>query len=118
VDLFGQCNLEHADGRAISGAGGAPDFARAARLSSGGRSIVALNASYKRGQVSRIVPCLGESAITSLARVDVDFVITEFGAADLRAASVHERAQALIAISAPQFRDELQRAWHVIAARL
>ncbi|MDO8705388.1 MAG: acetyl-CoA hydrolase/transferase C-terminal domain-containing protein [Sulfuricaulis sp.] len=118
VDLFGQCNLEHADGRAISGAGGAPDFARAARLSSGGRSIVALNASFKRGQVSRIVPCLGESAITSLARVDVDYVITEFGAADLRAASVHERAQALIAISAPQFRDELQRAWHAIAARL
>lgn len=118
VDLFGQCNLEHAEGRAVSGAGGAPDFARAARLSPGGRSIVALNASYRRGQASRIVPCLGEQAVASLSRVDVDYVITEFGVADLRSASVHERAQALIAVAAPGFRDGLQKAWAGIAARL
>lgn len=118
VDLFGQCNLEHADGRAVSGAGGAPDFARAARLSSGGCSIVALNATYKRGQISRIVPSLGDSAVTSLSRVDVDCVVTEYGIADLRGASVYERAQALIAVAGPQFRGELQDVWRTISTRL
>lgn len=121
VDLFGQCNLELAEGRAVSGAGGAPDFARAARLSRGGRSIVALNASYvsrNRGQRSRVVPRLGDPGLASLSRVDVDHVITEFGIADLRGASVHERAQAIIAVAAPEFRDDLQRAWAATAARL
>lgn len=118
VDLFGQCNLEHAEGQAISSAGGAPDFARAARLSRGGRSIVALNATYRRGEASRIVPCLPEQAIATLPRTDVDHVVTEFGVAQLEGLSVHERAQALIGVAAPQFRDELQRAWQAIAARL
>lgn len=118
VDLFGQCNLEHADGRAVSGAGGAPDFARAARLSHGGLSIVALNATYRKGQSSRIVARLGATAIASLPRVDVDIVITEFGIADLRTASVHERAQAVIAVAAPHLRDELQSAWQMTAMRL
>lgn len=118
VDLFGQCNLEHADGRAISGAGGAPDFARAARLSAGGRSIVALNATHHGGKGTRIVPCLDEKAITSISRVDVDHVVTEYGVANLSGASVHERAQAIIAVAGPAFRDELTRAWTRIAARL
>ena len=116
VDLFGQCNLELARGAAISGAGGAPDFARAARLSRGGRSIVALHAAHKLG--SRIVPTLGHQAIASLSRVDVDFVITEHGVARLNGASVHERAEALIEIAAPEYRAELRDAWRAIAARL
>lgn len=118
VDLFGQCNLEHAEGRAVSGAGGAPDFARAARLAPEGRSIIALNATYKRGSVSRIVPCLNSSSISSLSRIDVDQVVTEFGIADLRGASVHERAQALIGVAAPEFRPSLQTAWENIARDL
>jgi acyl-CoA hydrolase len=118
VDLFGQCNLEHAEGHAISGAGGAPDFARAARLSAGGRSIVALNATHHSGKGTRIVPCLNEKAITSISRIDVDHVVTEYGAANLSGASVHERARAIIAVAAPAFREELERAWSKIAARL
>lgn len=118
VDLFGQCNLEHANGRAVSGAGGAPDFARAARLSDRGRSIVALNATHSGGKGSRIVASLNENAITSLARVDVDYVITEFGIAKLIGASVHERAEAIISVAAPAFRDELYRSWQAIALRL
>ncbi|MEO8296440.1 MAG: acetyl-CoA hydrolase/transferase C-terminal domain-containing protein [Burkholderiales bacterium] len=121
VDLLGQCNLELADGRAISGAGGAPDFARAARLSPGGCSIVALNASYNsrsRGLQSRIVPRLGEPGLASLARVDVDCIVTEFGVADLRGKSVHERAEALIAVAAEEFRDGLKQAWAETSARL
>ena len=118
VDLFGQCNLEHAGGQAVSGAGGAPDFARAARQSCRGRSIVALNATHHRGTASRIVPCLTDKSIATLSRVDVDAVVTEFGVAHLGGASVHERAESLIAVAAPMFREELQRAWRQIAARL
>ncbi|MES2415546.1 MAG: acetyl-CoA hydrolase/transferase C-terminal domain-containing protein [Pseudomonadota bacterium] len=118
VDLFGQCNLEHADGHAISGAGGAPDFARAARLSAGGRSVVALNATHHAGKGSRIVPCLDANAITTISRIDVDHVVTEYGVANLAGASVHERAQAIIGIAAPAFREELSRSWASIADRL
>jgi len=118
IDLFGQCNLEHADGRAVSGAGGAPDFARAAKLSPGGLSIVALNATGQRGAVSRIVARLPEPGVASLARTDIDLVITEHGVADLRGASVHERAEALIQVAAPEFRSALLDAWTAIAGRL
>ena len=120
VDLLGQCNLEHANGRAVSGCGGAPDFARGARLSRGGCSIVALNAVFesKGKTASRILPALSANAVSSLARTDVDVVITEFGIAKLRGRSVHERAEALIGVAAPQFRDELQTAWNSIAAKL
>ena len=120
VDLFGQCNLEHANGRAVSGCGGAPDFARGARMAPGGLSVVALNAAFssKGKAASRILPTLSSNAVASLSRVDVDVVVTEFGIAHLRGRSVHERAEALIGVAAPEFRDELQAAWNAIAAKL
>ncbi|PMS30447.1 4-hydroxybutyrate CoA-transferase [Trinickia symbiotica] len=118
VDLFGQCNLEHADGRSISGPGGAPDFARGARLSNGGRSIVALSATHSAGTGSRVVPQLSERSIATLSRVDVDYIVTEFGVARLVGASVHERAKALIDVAAPAFREGLSRSWREIAGYL
>ncbi len=118
VDLFGQCNLEHAGGRAVSGVGGAPDFARGARLSRGGCSVVALNAARGDGKISRIVPMLGESAMVSLPRTDVDCVVTEHGIAVLSGASVHERVESLIQVAAPPFRAALRQSWGAIAARL
>ena len=116
IDLFGQANLEHAEGRAVSGVGGAADFAAAARLSRGGVSIVALPATFGREPRSRIVPRLGEG-VASLPRHAVDVVVTEHGAADLRGLSVHERAEALIAIAAPPFRGDLTTAWAEIRQR-
>lgn len=116
VDLFGQCNLEHNHGQAISGCGGAPDFARAGRLSPGGYSIVALPASHKHG--SRLLAQLSAQSVTTLTRSDVDYVVTEHGCARLHGASVHERAQALIQIADPEYRAELQSAWTQMAARL
>lgn len=116
VDLFGQCNLETTRGAAVSGCGGAPDFARAGRMSIGGCSIIALHATHKRG--SRIVPMLGPQTVATLSRVDVDFVVTEYGVARMKGASVHERAEALIQIAAPEYRSELQDAWRLIASRL
>ena len=110
VDLAGQCNLEVAGGIAISGPGGAPDFARAAALSRGGCSIVALPATVEGG-ASRIVAALGHGVPISLGRADVDIIITEEGIADLRGKTAAERAVALIAIAAPSAREDLERAW-------
>ncbi len=117
VDLFGQANLEIADGQVVSGIGGAADFARAARLSRGGVSIVALPSSYARGARSRIVPRMSDGLV-SLPRMDIDVVVTEHGVADLRGRSVHERAEALIGIAEPGLRDGLQDAWREIRLAL
>lgn len=116
VDLFGQANLDTLDGRAISGVGGAADFARAASLAPDAISIVALPAASPDGKASRIVARLDGPA--SLPRHDIDVVVTEFGAADLRGASVMERAERLIAIADPGHREGLETAWREIAARL
>ncbi len=113
VDLFGQANLEWRDGAAVSGLGGAPDFARAARASSGGRAILALPATTERGTRSRIVARL-TSPTVSLPRHDTDLVVTEYGTADLRDAGLEARAEALIAIAAPAFRDALADEWRQI----
>jgi 4-hydroxybutyrate CoA-transferase len=115
VDLFGQCNLEFLGGRAVSGPGGAPDFAAAAKRAQGGISIVALPASSQGA--SRIRACLEPGTTASLARSEVDVVVTEHGAADLRGCSVYERAEALIRIAMPGARDELAAAWRSLAAR-
>ncbi|MYM00153.1 hypothetical protein GR702_20585 [Novosphingobium sp. FGD1] len=118
VDLFGQCNLELAGSRAVSGAGGAPDFARAAKLSPGGLSIVALPATAKGGSVSRLVVALPSPGLSSLPRTDVDMIVTEYGVADLRGLDVAERGARIAAIAAPQFRDQLQREWWALHAAM
>ncbi|MFX3657728.1 MAG: acetyl-CoA hydrolase/transferase family protein [bacterium] len=105
VDLYGQVNAEMAGGRQISGTGGAVDFMRGARASRGGRSIVAMQATARGGTLSRIVPRV--ELVTAL-RTDVDLVVTEYGVARLRDAPLRQRAEALIGIAAPQFRDQLR----------
>ena len=104
VDLLGQVNAEVAGGRQISGTGGAVDFMRGARASRGGRSIVAMNATARGGTVSRIVPRV---EVATALRTDVDLVVTEFGVAELGTKTAEERAEALIAIAHPDFREEL-----------
>ena len=107
VDLLGQVNGEMAGGRQISGTGGSVDFMRAAKLSKGGRSIVALPSTAKKGSMSRIVPRV--EMVTAL-RTDIDYVVTEFGIAHLRSAPLSERVEALIAIAHPDFREKLRSA--------
>ena len=104
VDVHGQVNAEVAGGRQISGTGGSVDFMRAARVSKGGRSIVAMNATARGGSVSRIVAKV--EMVTAL-RTDVDLVVTEFGVADLGCSASDERFEALVAIAHPDFRAEL-----------
>ncbi len=116
VDLLGQVNGEFLSGRQLSGVGGLPDFLQGARQSAGGRGIIALPATTPRGE-SRIVPILPAGPV-SLARVDADCIVSEYGIADLRHLDVHARARALIAIAAPEHRDALQRSWQELALRL
>lgn len=104
IDLHGQVNAEVANGRQLSGTGGSVDFMRAARGAPGGRSIVAMNATAKGGQISRIVP---QVELTTALRTDVDIVVTEYGVAHLQGLPSAARAAALIELAAPQFRAEL-----------
>ena len=116
VDLFGQVYAEASSRGFQSGPGGASDYARGARASSGGLRIVALPAAA--GATSRIVaPGRGHGPV-SLSRFDVDVVVTEHGAADLRGKTYPERAAALIAIASPDHREALDRAWHPLAAQI
>lgn len=105
VDLLGQANLEKIGPRTVSSVGGAPDFAHAASLNPEGLSIVALPATG--GGKSRIVPALASGVPASLPRQMIDIVVTEHGSADLRGKSVQERAEALIAIAAPEAQPDL-----------
>ena len=107
VDLTGQVNADSIGSRIYSGVGGQVDFIRAARLSRGGRSIIAMPATARNGTVSRLVPRLAEGAGVVTSRADVDTVITEHGVAELHGKSVRERIEALIAIADPRFREEL-----------
>lgn len=107
VDLLGQVNAEWIGGRAVSAAGGLPDFAAAAHRSPGGLSVIALPATDARGVHSRIVAQFAAGTPVSVARHDVDAVVTEYGVADLRGKSAEERALALVDIAAPQFRQAL-----------
>lgn len=115
VDLFGQANIEWRAGQLVSGLGGAPDFARAARRSRGGRAILALPATA--GRASRIVPRLNAPTV-SLAAADADLVITEYGIADVRDLTLDDRAEALIGVAAPEHRPALADEWREIRASL
>jgi len=114
VDLSGQANAEMLGGRQVSGTGGLLDFVRGARLAKGGRSILALPSTAGGGKSSRIVPHLGEGDVVSCPRADADIVVTEHGTARLGDKSVDERAEALIAIADPAFRDDLADHWEAL----
>lgn len=111
IDLFGQSNGETLRGRQISGSGGSVDFQRGARASEGGEAILALPATAGGGKVSRIKPRLEPISIASIQRADADVVVTEHGVAELRWKDADARAEALIAVAAPEFRDSLSNAW-------
>ena len=117
VDLFGQVNAERAGGAVQAGAGGLPAFAAGALASRGGRLLICLPATAKRGSVSRIVPALDGEALCTLPRWMADTVVTEHGVAELRGLALDARAEALIAIAAPEHRAGLAGAWDDIRRR-
>jgi acyl-CoA hydrolase len=115
VDLTGQVNAEQSGSHYLGGTGGQVDFVRAGARSQGGHSIIALPATAQGGKVSRITGNLSGPVTT--ARSDVDVIITEFGAAELKGQTLAERTRRLTAIAHPDFREELDRAAHIIQQR-
>lgn len=115
IDLTGQVNAEQSGAQYVGGTGGQVEFVRAGSRSVGGHSIIALPSTAKNGSVSRIT--VGLSGPVTTARSDVDVVVTEFGAAELKGQKLAERTRRLIAIAHPDFREELDRAAQTIQRR-
>ncbi|WP_280240512.1 acetyl-CoA hydrolase/transferase family protein [Nocardia abscessus] len=115
VDLTGQVNAEQTGAAYLGGTGGQVDFVRAGARSPGGHAIIALPSTAKGGTVSRITATLSGPVTT--ARSDVDVIVTEFGAAELAGQTLAERTRRLIAVAHPDFREELERAAHVVQRR-
>ena len=115
VDLTGQVNAEQTGSSYLGGTGGQVDFVRAGARSPGGHAIIALPATARDGTVSRITARLSGPVTT--ARSEVDVIVTEFGAAELKGRTLAERARRLAAIAHPAFRDDLEREARAIAQR-
>ena len=112
VDLFGQVNAESAGTKHISRAGGQLDFVLGAYLSKGGKSFICLSSTVtgKDGTVrSRIRPTLAEGSIVTDTRANIQYLVTEYGMVNLKGASTWERAERIISIAHPNFREELIR---------
>ena len=107
VDLTGQVCADSIGPLLYSGVGGQVDFIRGAARSKGGKPIIAFLSTAKQDTISRIVPLLNHGAGVVTSRNDVHYVVTEYGVASLHGRTVRDRAQALIAISHPKFREEL-----------
>ncbi len=107
VDLTGQICADSIGTQFYSGVGGQLDFVRGASRSKEGKSFIALPSTAKNGTISRIAPILKPGSGITTTRNDVRYVATEYGVADLFGRSISERAQALINIAHPDFREEL-----------
>ena len=107
VDLQGQVCAEAIGLKQISGIGGQMDFVRGANLSKGGRSIIALHSTTKDESDSKIVTTITTGGPVTTSRCDVNYIVTEYGVAQLRGQTLRERAKRLIAIAHPKFRAEL-----------
>jgi len=108
VDLLGQVAADTLGAKQFSGVGGQVDFVRGAANSKGGRSVIALPATASKGSLSRICVSLDNGQAVTTGRYDVDYVVTEFGVAKLRGKTNQQRADALINIAAPEFREQLR----------
>lgn len=109
VDLTGQICSESIGSRQYSGTGGQNDTAEGAIHAKGGRSIIALYSTAKEGTVSTIQPFLSPGAVVTLSRNNIDYVVTEYGIAPLKARTIRERVENLIGVAHPDFRSELRK---------
>lgn len=107
VDLYGQCASETVAGRYYSSSGGQYDFSRGAMYSEGGQGFIVLQSTTRDGSMSKIRPTLTPGSVVTTSKNTVDKIVTEFGIAEMRGRTIRERAQQLIGIAHPHFRDEL-----------
>ncbi len=110
IDLLGQCGSESLAHLPYSGTGGQVDFVRAANRSKGGKAFIVVPSTAKADSISRIVPTLTPGTHVTTSKNDINYVVTEFGVAQLRGKSAHQRAAEMIAIAHPDFRAELSEA--------
>jgi acyl-CoA hydrolase len=110
VDLLGQCGSESIGDLPYSGTGGQVDFVRAANRSKGGKAFIVVPSTAKDDTISRIVPVMSPGTHLTTSKNDVNYVVTEYGVAQLRGKSAKQRAQELIGICHPNFRAELTAA--------
>ncbi|MFL9845528.1 acetyl-CoA hydrolase/transferase family protein [Flavobacterium rhizosphaerae] len=110
VDVTGQVCADSIGSRMYSGVGGQMDFIRGASLSEGGKAIIALPSVTRKGE-NKIVPFLKEGAGVVTTRGHVQYVVTEFGVADLYGKTLHQRAKALINIAHPMHREAIDEAY-------
>lgn len=112
IDLFTQVSSESSGTRQISGTGGQLDFILGAYKSEGGKGLICINSTYRKKDgtlASRIVPTLAPGSIVTCPRSLVHYVVTEFGCAQMKAKSTWQRAEALIGVAHPDFREQLIR---------
>lgn len=109
VDLTGQVNSETLGGRHVGVIGGQSDFMRGTLRSPGGRNVIVMESTARKGSVSRISAKLSDGVVTE-TRANADFVVTEYGIAELRGRTLQERAKQLIEIAHPNFRQHLREA--------
>ncbi len=107
VDLTGQVGSDSMGHTFYSGIGDQVDFLRGSAMSKGGFTIIALPSTAQNGKVSRIVPQLSEGAGVATTRGDVNFIVTEYGIAELQGKSIYQRVMELAQIAHPKFREEL-----------
>ncbi len=108
IDMLGQCGSESLGPYPYSGTGGQSDFVRAANRSKGGKAFIVVPSTAKDDTISRIVPVLSPGTHVSTSKNDINYVVTEYGVAQLRGKSAKQRALELIAIAHPKFRAELR----------
>jgi 4-hydroxybutyrate CoA-transferase len=114
IDLTGQVNCGFQGSHHYSGLGGQLDFLRGAAYSKGGKPIICLPSTAKKGAISRIIPQMPQGTPVTTPRVDIHWVVTEYGAVNLFGMPLTTRAQMLIGIAHPNFRDQLQNEWDAI----
>jgi 4-hydroxybutyrate CoA-transferase len=108
VDIMGQVVADSIGAVQFTGIGGQVDFVRGAARSQGGKAIIALPSTAKKGTVSRVVAGIAPGTAVTTMRADVDYVVTEHGVAHLRGRALRERAAALLEIADPAFRDQIR----------
>lgn len=110
IDLLGQCGSESLGPLPYSGSGGQVDFVRAANRSRGGKAFIVLPSTAKDDSITRVVPTLTPGTHVTTGKNDINYVVTEFGVAQLRGKTAKQRAQEMIGIAHPDFRAELTAA--------
>ncbi|HEY8892367.1 MAG TPA: acetyl-CoA hydrolase/transferase C-terminal domain-containing protein [Clostridium sp.] len=111
VDLMGQVNAETIGLTQFSGTGGQVDFIRGAALAKDGKAIIAMPSTASHGKISRITPLLDAGSAVTTLRNEVQYIVTEYGIANLKGKTLKDRARALINIAHPDFRPILIEEW-------